>query len=119
MASPHSASPLAMTSGNRFGPTGWPGTGGSSQPPYAAAPPRPTRNNPVTRSERRMRRASGLGQAGGLHRVAHLGIALVHELGEFGGVAPNRSKTAVAHEILELLRVVDFLQRRGEFCCDL
>jgi len=31
--SPHSASPIPMTSGKTFGPTGWPGTGGTSQPP--------------------------------------------------------------------------------------
>src|ERR1043166_8039711 len=86
MARPHSARPDPITSGNTLGPTGWPGTGGNSQPPYAAAAPRPTRNNPVTRSGRRIRRALGLGQAGGLHRITHLRIALVHEVGEFGGV---------------------------------
>ena len=33
IASPHSASPLPITSGKTLGPTGWPGTGGNSQPP--------------------------------------------------------------------------------------
>ena len=33
IASPHRARPVPITSGNTLGPTGWPGTGGNSQPP--------------------------------------------------------------------------------------
>ena len=33
IASPQSARPEPITSGKMLGPTGWPGTGGSSQPP--------------------------------------------------------------------------------------
>ena len=36
------------------------------------------------------------------------------KLGEFGRVAPHRAEAAIAHELLELLGVVDLLQRRGE-----
>src|SRR3954463_7553657 len=93
MASPQSARPEPITSGNTLGPTGWPGTGGRSQPPKAGGAPKPTRNNPGTPSGGRMNEPLSLRETGGLHRVAHLGIALAHEFSELGGIAPYRAKT--------------------------
>src|SRR4051794_18018155 len=67
----------------------------------------------------RRRGGSSFRETGSFHCLAHLGVALVHEGREFGRITPYGSEAAIAHEVLELLGVVDLLQCPSELGRDI